>query len=231
MVTQMALTLLVASLATASATFSDKCQRYSCPNVTETDIGIPSTVLRTMDDDTTWAATSSTSGRRGMFRKLFQYIRGANEESLEMDMTIPVPRKFTTLPGGEVQQTMSFFIDVASPPLPTSAAVRLETLAAGTEFYVRSFTTQRPSGMQGRSWGKGKGRRGGRRGQRGQRGQGRPELPAEFTNRYAANLDSLQADLTAQGLTFDTTVYYNVGYSAPWTWPKYEEVWVEKIAA
>jgi len=216
MATQIALTFLVAALATASASLSDKCQRYSCPNVTETDIGVANTVLRTMTSPTYWASTSSTTGRRGMFMKLFRYIGGANDQKLKMDMTIPVPKKFTTLPDGSVQQTMSFFIDVVNPPQPTSSAVVLETMPAGTQFYVRSFTTERPSGMQS-GWRRFMGRMARR---------GRPEMPAEFENRYADNLASLQTDLTNLGLTFDANVYYNVGYSAPWTWPKQEEVWV-----
>jgi len=54
------------------------------------------------------------------------------------------------------------------------------------------------------------------------------EATVTFMNRYDDNLTQLKADLTAAGLAFVGGVHYNAGYSAPWTWPKHEEVWVEK---
>jgi len=61
MANYMAALLLLVSIATASAQFSEMCKKYDCPATTETAVlGAVDTTKRVMSSTTNWASTSKT---------------------------------------------------------------------------------------------------------------------------------------------------------------------------
>ncbi|XP_066267359.1 heme-binding protein 2-like [Branchiostoma lanceolatum] len=76
------------------------------------------------------------------FRKLFQYISGANEDQAKIPMTVPVLNKVTPGQGSSMDVTVSFFVpyaDQTSPPEPSDPDVFTNTLPQMTAF-VRHFS-------------------------------------------------------------------------------------------
>jgi len=147
------LTTLIFILATCCAavlsqTKPKACRKYDCPSYNSTAIN-SQTESRVFTTETHWVSTSLTSPtsglnrlqRRNMFMKLFGYIKGANADGRRIEMTIPVPKKFTSLPSGDTDITMSFYLTDANSPQPTNTDLFLESMPLGKTFYVRSFQT------------------------------------------------------------------------------------------
>jgi len=148
----LALVVLVAvtSSKADNARLQELCQKYDCPPFTSQSIGEPSenSEERTFPGDTTWVETSSQppNRRRGMFMKLYRYIRGENQAGSKTKMTIPVLLKFERTSGNQKTKTMSFYMKNSNPPQPTNTDVSLRVMQAGKIFYVRTFTTTRGQG-------------------------------------------------------------------------------------
>lgn len=142
MLSQVAITFLLSCLCMAVLGQSKPsfCKTYDCPLFESKEMtgGITN---RTYTSDTNWVGTTVVGGKsRGMFRKLFSYIRGANDKSMKIDMTVPVLTKFETKNGQE-EVTMLFYLAVPNPPQPTGEGVFLQTISKKTHFAVKSYTT------------------------------------------------------------------------------------------
>jgi len=98
----------------------------------------------------TWVSTSieyfgfpDKMAKKGMFWKLFRYIKGANQNNEKIDMTVPVITKITPgrCPYCKSTYTMSFYLEwrlQETAPQPTERGVFLTHLPE-KKFYVRSF--------------------------------------------------------------------------------------------
>jgi hypothetical protein len=134
------LTGLACLCALTTATIPSICSSYDCPSYTQEAI-FENNFERTYTAETKWASTTQNGGSSGMFMKLFRYIGGDNSANQKIAMTVPVPRKITTLADNTTVNTMSFYLTSSNPPTPTEADVTISTQPANTKFYVREFET------------------------------------------------------------------------------------------
>ncbi|ESO88880.1 hypothetical protein LOTGIDRAFT_193167 [Lottia gigantea] len=98
--------------------------------------------------ETKWVSTSiqgmvlKEATSKG-FRRLFNYIQGANKSGVKIEMTSPVPTKVVPGAGPNCENTftVSFFIppeNAANPPEPTDKDVFIDSWPAQT-IYARTF--------------------------------------------------------------------------------------------
>jgi len=115
------------------------CGKYDCPkyhskqkNGYEIRCYVP----------TTWVYTFKESGTRGLFMKLFRYIRGANSEAKKIPMTVPVLTSTVDEQKTDSSKTsMMFYVHLApntTAPTPTAKDVYLLPSPKSC-MYVRSF--------------------------------------------------------------------------------------------
>ena len=73
------------------------------------------------------------------FKRLFAYIRGANDKQEKIEMTAPVLNMMHyNITDHKTAQDMSFWLNIENPPKPTDPSVKLYNSKAGCA-YVRSF--------------------------------------------------------------------------------------------
>jgi len=137
---------------------------------------------------------------RGMFGKLFRYINGANADGTKMPMTIPVPKKFEPQSDGTMKMTMSFYLADANNHPAPTDADVTVTSVPAG----KSFYVK--SFLMNR------------------------DDAVRGKERFEQEMQALKDELKTQGRGFDETSFYKVGYSAPWVWPKYTEVWLDATA-
>ncbi|XP_056423562.1 heme-binding protein 2-like isoform X2 [Hyla sarda] len=96
-------------------------------------------------EETRWVTTALEQDVMGTetarsFRRLLNYIQGANTEGKSINMTLPVVMYIPLKEPPTVNSKMSFFVphEVENPPTPTDPEVYLETLSAFSA-YVKAF--------------------------------------------------------------------------------------------
>ena len=90
---------------------------------------------------TTTSGTSYMSETRKAFRKLFDYIEGANNDGIKIPMATPVASKIVPIGGGMSNFTTLFFVPFAyqsNTSVPTDPTLGIVELPAITA-YVKSF--------------------------------------------------------------------------------------------
>lgn len=102
-----------------------------------------------MSDQTNWVETTVTTNSAEMgwrdsrtaFRRLFDYIQGANIDKKKIPMTVPVLTQVQDLNNGQFAMTMKFYLGSGAtlPPTPTNTDAVIFSLPQGSRFYVRTF--------------------------------------------------------------------------------------------
>jgi len=121
------------------------CNDYSCPHFVCQNMTSKYAVRRY--DASSWVTTSLTDeeyykdATSTMFRRLFGYITGDNDNEQSIDMTVPVlvgmiPTADNT--GYEANFNMSFYLPMNDAPAPSNQDVQLNNYQA-TTVYVRKF--------------------------------------------------------------------------------------------
>jgi hypothetical protein len=122
------------------------CHELECPKFTIED-SYNGTELRSYEASV-WASTnvnetSYDSAVRTGFKRLFDYIQGANQNKQKIEMTAPVKVQVTPGSGPTCENhfIVSFFVPFglqSDPPKPTSADVYIERVPA-SRYYVTSY--------------------------------------------------------------------------------------------
>jgi len=173
---------------------------YDCPVYTSETIA-DKTERRVYTGPVNWMSVSG-SDSSPMFMKLFGYIGGKgtaeNVEGKKMEMTMPVPKKFDILPNnGYKLSSMSFYIAEPNPPKANDADVYPETWS-NKKVYTRTFSRTYFAFW---TW------------------------PSDKD--FNDELDNLRTDLDSAGLAYKEGSYLTSQLSAPWSFTKTAEVWVE----
>jgi len=135
-----------------------------------------------------------------MFKKLFRYISGVNQEGQEIPMTRPVRTHYRPLAGNREEQVMCFYVPSAwqgaqNPPQPIEGSgVFIETTPA-MQVYTRRF-----GGF------------------------------AFSRETWEAERRLLEQDLQAQRKQYNAQEFYSAGYDAPFQLlNRRNEVWIKKM--
>mmetsp|Transcript_1961 Transcript_1961/g.5434 ORF Transcript_1961/g.5434 Transcript_1961/m.5434 type:complete len:208 (+) Transcript_1961:47-670(+) len=197
-------TLTVVSSAWEEPAF---CKGLNCP-VFETVYSDPeANVTYRVYEGALWASTNITSisyedAVNEGFNRLFDYISGANEGNVKIDMTTPVDTKVLAGPGPFCESTfvVSFYVpyiyqdDANPPPEPTNPDVYIQYFPQskkaqyGFDGYAFSF----------KKW----------------------IEPTQYLFNY----------LVAQGESFESEFYYTNGYDSPFAiFSRHNEVWVDLL--
>ncbi|XP_056423561.1 heme-binding protein 2-like isoform X1 [Hyla sarda] len=175
-------------------------------------------------EETRWVTTALEQDVMGTetarsFRRLLNYIQGANTEGKSINMTLPVVMYIPLKEPPTVNSKMSFFVphEVENPPTPTDPEVYLETLSAFSA-YVKDETWVEE--VMGRFV----------------KGRGRTDVDQmrlrlafggyAINNIYANKARKLAEKLRALGLQFDDTYYVRAGYNDLFAlFNRHGEVW------
>ncbi|XP_003383651.1 PREDICTED: heme-binding protein 1-like [Amphimedon queenslandica] len=136
--------LITLSLAASIRDEPSFCHGLDCPKYT---------VTRKIDDyeerqyePSKWVGTTITSDSYSQateegFKKLFDYIEGANKDGIKIPMASPVAVKIVPLPQGQSNYTVLFFVPFAyqsNTSIPTDPTLSIASLPALTA-YVGQF--------------------------------------------------------------------------------------------
>ena len=121
------------------------CNGLDCPKYTVVSVSKEGYETRMYASSkwvgTTTSGTSYMSETRKAFRKLFDYIEGANNDGIKIPMATPVASKIVPIGGGMSNFTTLFFVPFAyqsNTSVPTDPTLGIVELPAITA-YVKSF--------------------------------------------------------------------------------------------
>jgi len=94
-------------------------------------------MMQEMMNKKSWKSRPSSK----MFMKLFRYISGVNEQTEEIEMTVPVLTRMTLMEDNMINKQMCFYLNKkhqANPPTPVDEDVKIEENKEMTVF-VHTF--------------------------------------------------------------------------------------------